>query len=139
MLKKSLIEATHFFAKDVLSSEISLFESCPMGSFYAAKIGVTGDVNYNITVYINKESLSKMAYLFLFEEDPDDETLKDLIKEISNLIVGKAKVVAAAEGLNFDISTPDFISDNTGVDDNDMEINFMFEDQIFSIAAKATA
>lgn len=139
MLKKSLIEATHFFAKDVLASEISLFESCPMGSFYAAQIGVMGDINYNITVYINKESLSKMAYLFLFEEDPDDETLKDLIKEISNLIVGKAKVVAAAEGLNFDISTPDFISDNTSVDENDMEINFMFEDQIFSIAAKATA
>lgn len=139
MLKESLIDATKFFAKDVLNTEVSLFESCPMDSFYAAKIAINGDANYHVTVYINRESLSKMAYLFLFEEDPDDATLTDLIKEITNLIVGKAKVIAAAGGLNFDISTPDFISDSTTVGENDMEINFMFEDQVFSIAAKAEA
>ena len=139
MLKESLIEATKFFAKDVLDSEVTLFESCPIDSFYAAKIAISGDANYQIAVYINKQSLAKMAYLFLFEEDPDDATLTDLIKEITNLIVGKAKVIAAASGLSFDISTPDFISDNTTVSENDMEINFMFEDQVFSIAAKAEA
>ncbi len=139
MLKESLIEATQFFAKDVLGSEVSLFESCPMDSFYAAQIAINGDANYRVAVYINKESLTKMAYLFLFEEDPDDATLKDLIKEVTNLIVGKAKVIAAGSGLNFDISTPDFISDNTTVSENDMEINFMFEDHVFSIAAKAEA
>lgn len=139
MLRESLIEATQFFAKDVLASEVSLFESCPMGSFYAAQIAIQGDANYQIAVYINKESLVKMAYLFLFEENPDEATLTDLIKEIANLIVGKAKVIAAAGGLNFDISTPDFISDNTSVSENDLEINFMFEDQVFSIAAKAKA
>lgn len=139
MLKESLIEATQFFAKDVLGTEVSLFESCPMDTFYAAKIAINGDANYEVTVYINKESLSKMAYLFLFEENPDEATLTDLIKEITNLIVGKAKVIAAAGNLAFDIATPEFISDSTGVSENDIEVNFMFEDQVFSIAAKAEA
>lgn len=139
MLKKALIDATHFFVKDVLDSEVSLFESCPINSYYAAAIDIRGDANHSVTVYINKKSLAKMAYLFLFEENPDNDVLKDLIKEITNLIVGKAKVLAADAGLNFDISTPRFISDNTTVDQNDLEINFMFENEIFSIAAKANA
>lgn len=139
MLKKSLIEATHFFAKDVLNSEVSLFESCPTDSFYAAQIDINGDANQTISVYINHNSLAKMAYLFLFEEDPTHDVLEDLIKEIANLIVGKAKVVAADLGLHFDISTPRFLSSDTKVDASDMEINFIFEGDIFSIAAKAKA
>lgn len=139
MLKESLIEATKFFAKDVLDSEVTLFESCPMDSFYAAKIDIQGDESHSVTVYINQKSLEKMAYLFLFEENPDKEVLEDLIKEITNLIVGKAKVVASAGGFNFDISTPTFISDSTNVAENDMEINFLFDNEVFSIATKAQA
>lgn len=78
-----------------------------------------------------------MAYLFLFEEEPTDEILCDLIKEIANLIVGKAKVVASENGLCVDITTPNFICEDAQAIQNDIEINFMFEGEIFSIAAKA--
>lgn len=139
MLKKSLIEATHFFAKNILDSDVSLFESCPVDRYYAASITINGQLNHTVTVYINRKSLCKMAYLFLLEDNPTEEILSDLIKEITNLIVGKAKVLASGNGLSFDISTPSFLSDTELVSDNDLEINFMFEDEIFSIAAKANS
>lgn len=137
MLKKALIEATYFFAKNALNSDVTLFESCPIDKYYAASIDVFGDENHSIFIYINKNSLKKMAYLFLFEEEPTDEVLRDLIKEIANLIVGKAKVVAGENGLYVDIATPNFICEDTQAIQNDIEINFMFEGEIFSIAAKA--
>jgi CheY-specific phosphatase CheX len=110
-----------------------------MGSFYVAGIDINGDANHTVNLYIKRKTLEKMAYLFLFDETPDETVLTDLIQEIANLIVGKAKVVAAEKGLNFNISTPTFLSDNAQVSENDLEINFMFDDEIFSIAAKAHA
>ena len=136
MLRESLIEATQFFSHEVLGSEVSLFDYSPTHSAYAAMIDVNGDVNATVTVYINKKSLTRMAFLFLFEENPDEKALEDLIKEIANLIVGKAKVIAQEKSLAFDIGTPEFLAQDAVLQPNDFEVNFMFEEEIFTLTAK---
>jgi CheY-specific phosphatase CheX len=140
MLKTSLIHSTNFFAKEVLSSEVPLFESCSLEPSYCASIAISGEENYTIYVCIPRESLVKMAYLFLFEENPSEEILRDLIKEIGNLIVGKAKVIAANDhALHFDISTPTFVGNTVVATPSDFDINFEFENRIFSLIGEKIA
>lgn len=137
MIKDALIKSTQIFTKEVLDVETSIFESCPLYHAYSASVEVYGDINYHVALYIPEKSLKKMAFLFLFEEDPDAETLEDLIKEISNIVIGKSKVYAADDGLNFKIKTPQFLGSNVKVEANDFDLNFTFEDEIFSIIGKA--
>jgi len=137
MLKETLIESTHFFAKEVLDTEVELYESCSLLPGYAANITIEGDENLTISIHILPKSLKKMAYLFLFEENPDEEILQDLICEITNLIVGRAKVYAAERHkLHFNISTPNYLGQDVIIKQNDFEINFTFEDEVFSIIGK---
>jgi CheY-specific phosphatase CheX len=137
MIKDALIKSTQIFTKEVLDVETSIFESCPLYHAYSASIEVYGDVNYHIALYIPEKSLTKMAFLFLFEENPDTETLEDLIKEITNIIVGKSKMYATDNGINYKIKTPQFVGSNIKVEANDFDLNFTFEDEIFSIIGKA--
>ena len=133
-LQKALIEATQFFTKDVLDSEVELFDSCPLGTAWVASITISGDENAEVTVHIPEKSLRQMAMLFLCEDAPSHEVLSDLIGEIANLIVGRAKVTAAANGVNFDISTPRFHGNEEPVlAGGDPHINFLFEEEVFSI------
>lgn len=136
LLEKALKEATVFFVNDILGAKADLFQSCALGSAWAASIAIKGDKECKITIYIADKSLTKMALLFLNEENPDMETKADLIKEITNLIVGKAKVVAQSEGMMFDIGTPTFEGDQKRVCHlADKSINFLFEDEVFTITA----
>lgn len=51
----------------------------------------------------------RISTLYLEEDDSDEETLKDMILETTNLIVGSAKVIAEEADKNtFVISTPHF-------------------------------
>lgn len=137
VLEKALKEATTYFVNDILGSKAELFQSCTMGSAWAASIKISGEQSYKITIYIADKSLTKMALLFLNEDLPDMETKTDLIKEIANLIVGKAKVVAQSDGLIFDISTPSFEGDKERVcNDVNRQINFLFEEEVFTITAR---
>jgi CheY-specific phosphatase CheX len=138
MLKDALIKSTQNFTKEVLDAETPVYESCPLYHAYSASIEIEGDENYHIAVHIAEKSLKKMAYLFLFEENPDAETLEDLIKEISNIIVGKAKLHASQSGLSFTIKTPQFLGANIPIEQNDFDINFTFEDEIFSITGRVS-
>lgn len=133
-LQSALIEATQFFTRDVLATEVELFDTCPLTKAWVASIDITGDENGQVAVHIPEKSLRKMAVLFLFEEDPSHETLSDLIGEIANLIVGRAKVTAQAKGVGFDISTPNFHGHEKSVTTGaDRHINFLFEEEVFSI------
>lgn len=139
-LEEALIEATRFFTRDVLGSEAELFENCPLNPAWAAAVHTQGDENWRVTVYITQPSLEKMAFLFLNEEQPDSEALTDLIKEIANLIVGRAKVTAAGRGVNFNITTPKFEGDQTPVcNAADKRISFQFEGNPFTITAHKVA
>ena len=135
MLKEILTQATYAFINEALGQEVKATKFKAMGDdFYVSKIHIKGEENYDFYIYIKKETLKKMALLFLYEKNPTEDILKDLIKEIANIIIGKAKVLASLKNIIFDISTPEFIrAGATPPKNNDLEINFMFEGRIFSI------
>ena len=65
---------------------------------------------YRVYVAVGRSFVQRVAKLFLEENKSDEETLKDMNLEITNLIVGSAKVIAEQEGVNpYMISTPHFL------------------------------
>lgn len=136
-LNKSIVMATKYFAEKVLDVRLKTQDERVSGGAYCASIDVIGSPNYIMSVYIGEQSLKKMSELFLFIDDPDDETKQDLVCEIANVIVGRAKVEASEKlGYKFDISTPKYIGSDVKVPEHDMEINFGFEDEVFTIIGK---
>ncbi len=136
VLQEALIEATRYFTRDVLGTEAELFDACPLKEAWVASITITGDAAYEVAVHVPHESLKRMAFLFLYEDAPDEAVLTDLIGEIANLIVGRAKVVAQSKGLEFEISTPRFHGSEEPIATGpDLHINFLFEEEVFSITA----
>ncbi len=77
--------------------------------FYVSSIDIVfKDRNKTILLYSDPAMLSEVARILLFEDNPDEECLVDLCKEIANLVVGHAKVLASDAGYNFKIATPVF-------------------------------
>jgi hypothetical protein len=61
----------------------------------------------------DKVLIQYVTEIFLGEEDSDEETLKDMLLETTNMIIGSAKVIAEAANSNmFSISTPHFLSED---------------------------
>ena len=65
------------------------------------------------TVYVGvpKKLLQDVCEIFLFEDESDDATLQDMLLEMTNMIVGSAKVLAQEENNTkvFNIKTPLFL------------------------------
>ena len=137
MITEALTSAVTYFAKEVLDSPVTLFQSCSTEPCYGAAIDIHGAEPLTIHVYVRPHSLKKMAHLFLLEESPDPETLEDLIQEVANIIVGRAKVDAAANDLHFDIGTPRYLGADLPVDCGDFQVNFRFEEEIFSVTGRS--
>ena len=95
-------------AKEFVESLGAKFGKCEedVKDGYISKIEVEGDLNYEIFLSFPKSTLDKVSIL-LFEDEEYD--LEDLLKEIANLIVGKAKVVASNKEIHFNISIPEFL------------------------------
>jgi len=69
-------------------------------------------IKYRVYVASDKEFVQKVAKLFLEEDNSDDETLQDMTLEMTNLIIGSAKVLAQAQNSHaFTIETPKFVQD----------------------------
>lgn len=62
---------------------------------------------YNVATI---ELLEFLSNELLFDDSPTQETLADISKELSNLIIGVAKTNATENGLTFGISPPRFLS-----------------------------
>lgn len=65
--------------------------------------------DYSLIVTINKALLKKFAQDFLDDKNPDPDTIKDMSQEITNLIIGKAKVLFEENGDIMRLGTPLFI------------------------------
>ena len=61
---------------------------------------------YRIFLVGSKDFVQMVAKVFLEETKSDNETLLDMAKECTNMIVGNAKVIAQDKDINFNISTP---------------------------------
>lgn len=68
------------------------------------------------TAYIKttKQALNRLSEQFLFIDDPDEEMVADLTREVINIIAGHAKIVAQEKGITFSIQTPTFLGEWKG-------------------------
>ena len=71
------------------------------------KIGKTS--RQKVFLLFNTNFLRTMCKHFLSEDNPTQEMLEDMAKELANLTVGHAKVISQKQNKNFTISTPNFL------------------------------
>jgi hypothetical protein len=64
---------------------------------------------YRVYLASDEKFMQRVSYLFLEEEESDEETLIDMTLETANLIIGSAKVIAEEKNENpYTIQTPHF-------------------------------
>jgi len=121
--------------KNYLESIEANFGECKVDphSGFVAKIDINGDENYEVFVVVPKLKLDYIAELWF--GDSSDYDAQDLVKEITNLIVGNAKVIAENKGINFDISTPEFLGEYENIEYNDI-LKFKFKNRCFYVIFK---
>ena len=121
--------------KNYLQSIEVEFDKCSGGSHQGlvSKIIISGDKNLDVFVMSPVSKLSHIAELWF--GDKDDYDKQDLTNEIANLIVGNAKIIATSKGVNFDISTPEFLGEKSDIAYDDV-LEFKFKDECFYVMFK---
>ncbi len=64
--------------------------------------------HYRVYLSADKPFIQRVSKLFLDEDKSDDETLIDMTLELTNIIVGSAKVLAENSDNAYTIQTPHF-------------------------------
>ncbi|RDU57305.1 chemotaxis protein CheX [Helicobacter sp. MIT 99-5507] len=101
ILQKALLCAI----KDTLN--VSMIEDkIPLKRAFVSKIRLDSRTFYIAT---NKALLLKFALDFLNEENPSNDTLIDISKEMANIAIGKAKVLYEESGIVLKLGIPEFI------------------------------
>ena len=124
----------------VFESEFGLkLDECkntPTHSAYTATIPYRSDSKDRIaTIWVQKPTLKKLSNILLFEENPDEDTLEDLTKELANFIVGHAKMLAHNQDLDYDIKTPKFAGINK-LDSNIETLLYKIDNRCIAIQTK---
>jgi len=121
--------------KNYLESIEVDFDECKVNpkNGLVAKISTKGDKNYDVYVIVPQIKLDYIAELWF--GDSNDYDKEDLLKEIANQIVGHAKVIAEKDGINFDITTPDFIGEYQDIKYDDI-LKFKFKNRCFYLLFK---
>jgi len=95
--------------------------------------------NYRVYIAADLSFMQRVAMLFLEEDESDEETLMDMTLELTNLIVGSAKVLAADENNNpYTIKTPYFEKIGNFDYDFDEAKTLVVENDEITIAIKET-
>jgi chemotaxis protein CheY-P-specific phosphatase CheC len=130
-MKNILKQAIENYIKTI-NSNITKCKTNPKKG-YVAKISINGDENRDIFVVIPKIKLDYIAELWFGDKNNYDK--EDLIKEIANQIIGNAKIIAAKKGINFNISTPQYLGEYKKID-FDTILKFKFKNRCFFILTK---
>ena len=107
MLESILKAIENFCTHQLRSSSKILDTKIPHDNLTATFIDVDKeDEKYRISFLMDNNFLQAVAKVFFDEDESDEETLKDVALECTNLIVGSAKVIALKEQNSFEIATP---------------------------------
>jgi len=90
-------------------------------------------------VYISccSDFLRVISDVMLFDDNPDHETMDDLNKELNNIIIGSAKVLAEQQDLaSFNISTPVSLGEKKFDIPYDSTATLSIDDKRLTIAIK---
>jgi len=106
-----IIEAAENFLHNQIDLKTKKSDSLTQLRTVIASIDVKMDDGDIKTIYLgfNEALIKEIVSIYLMEDDADDETMKDMALESTNMIVGSAKVLAEeAEKEHFMITTPEF-------------------------------
>jgi len=115
-----------------IEAKISECKTTPKKGF-VSKISINGDENMDIFVVLPEKKLDYIATLWF--GDSDDYEKDDLTNEIINQIVGNAKIIAERKGINFNISTPEYLGDYKKTNFSDI-LKFKFKNRCFFVLIK---
>ncbi len=110
-MKEAVKEAVKIFCENILGLELE--DAKTIGNnFYGASIPIYEDGNEkNLFLFFKKPTLNKIAKILLLEDNLNEDELDDLLKEVSNQIIGIAKVKLEEknQNINYKLGTPEFI------------------------------
>jgi CheY-specific phosphatase CheX len=107
---ETIVQATENFCTHQIREpfqEIEIFDDTNAIITYI-DITTEDDTKHRVYVVSDKGFAQKVSQLFLEEDESDEETLKDMALETTNLIVGSAKVIAQESAQSYTIGTPHF-------------------------------
>ena len=108
---KTIITAAENFCIHQIKEEHKLSDDITQMRTLIAYIDIETLDSEKHRVYLGAQHgfVQKVSMLLLEEDESDEDTLTDMILELSNMIVGSAKVIAEEENENpFIIGTPNF-------------------------------
>lgn len=107
---ETIIEAASNFCNEQLGIEDLNVEKTlnpPQGTLVAyIDIEMQEQGAYRIYLAAERSFVQFVAQIFLEESQSDEDTMRDMALECTNMIVGSAKVIASEKGIGFRISTP---------------------------------
>jgi len=111
----TILQATQNFIQHQIREEFVLSTQTMNEQNIITYIDInTKDTLYRVYAIYNSEFAQKISFVFLEEEESDEETLQDMALESTNLIVGSAKVLAQDnDSIAFEIQTPHLQNDDT--------------------------
>jgi CheY-specific phosphatase CheX len=135
MYSKYIKNAAKSVFSDAFSLTIDECQAQDKNYQYYSSIDFIDD-NTIIKVYFGfkKDTLVDMIEAYMFEENPDDELLKDFSAEMANLIVGKAKVFAQQDSKVVDIAIPKILENLP--QNIELKLDYSYKNSCFSICIK---
>ena len=82
-----------------------------LSEIYTTQITINHEgKEYQFFICMGEKMLKTLSQHLLFEDNPDQETLIDLLNESANLIIGNAKVLweESDAGVNLKLTTPEY-------------------------------
>jgi len=114
-MKQAVMEAAKQFCLTILSASIE--EGDAKGkSFYGAAVSLyENDAEHTWYLFFKRDTLNTIAQNLLFEDNLCEDDLDDLLKEVSNQIIGSAKVLLEQQNPHhtYQISVPEFMGNVT--------------------------
>ena len=107
----TILQASENFCIHQIREEYSVYDELTKKRTLIAFIDITttDDVKYRVYIASDEAFMQRVSFLFLEEDESDEETLIDMTLETANLIIGSAKVLAEESDTNpYTISTPHF-------------------------------
>ncbi len=132
-------KATENFCIHQIEEECTIDTTITDKRTLIAYIDIDAEDGTKHRVYIASDIpfMQRVSYLFLEENESNEETLIDMTLETANLIVGSAKVIAEEENINpFTIGTPVFERIGKFSFEVDTSKTLRIDDSTISIAIK---
>lgn len=114
-MKKAITEATKNFCSTILCADIE--EGDAKGkNFYGAAVSLyENEAEHTWYLFFKRDTLNTIAQNLLFEDNVCEDDLDDLLKEVSNQIIGSAKVLLEQQNPHhtYQLSVPEFMGNVT--------------------------